>query len=190
METVTIVTFGLRPPQGPSTDGDRMQRSHRLIRYTRKHRLLRERHVGRRTMKWLWLVGLFWVGVYAPTAHAQQAGGGWCVPHLPVACTPCWCRNDYCPKPMPCTACVPAKCCDDYCVKPLPLVPCPVAHACCNDYCVKPLPSVCCPTRAAPYFCVPTCCALPPCGAPIERVGATSVAALPSAATISSRRDR
>jgi hypothetical protein len=34
------------------------------------------------------------------------------------------CRDDYCPKPLPCVRlCWPKSCCDDYCPKPYPCWP-------------------------------------------------------------------
>ena len=55
-----------------------------------------------------------------------------------------YCRDDYCPKPLP-PVC-PPKCftCDDYCPKRLPCI-FHVKRFCCDDYCPKCLPRICCP---------------------------------------------
>jgi hypothetical protein len=74
-------------------------------------------------------------------------------------CGPCWCPDNYCPKPCP-YVCLPATCgcCDDYCAKPLPCICLPATCGCCDDYCPKPLPCVSWPC------CWPESYRCPPCG--------------------------
>lgn len=82
-------------------------------------------------------------GLYmAPTTKGQDVvhdlKNGICIPD----CIKKWCRDDYCPKPVPCP--VPVKCfgCSCYHPKKLPSITCVKCFRC-DDYCPKPLPSVC-----------------------------------------------
>jgi hypothetical protein len=86
---------------------------------------------------------------------AQEIGAQRCC--AKCAAGPCWCPDDYCPKPLPCPPCKDCNCCcDDYCPKPMPCPPCKDCNCCCDDYCPKPAPNLCIPLRRDFLKCVPT----------------------------------
>ena len=88
----------------------------------------------RSTLLWLSIAtGCAWPSTAAALDFARC---GW------LDCIGCYCCDDYCRKPLPCSCAVAACCCDDYCRKPLPKS-CPVAACCCDDYCRKCLPPIC-----------------------------------------------
>ena len=105
-------------------------------------------------LKLLLLAGLA-IGGFAETGAATDTG--------PIAThcearSCCNCRDDYCPKPLPCVPCAPLGKCDCYCPKPLPCLPCDLHYCAPDDYCPKP----CClylpPCWPAWYTCgAPNC---------------------------------
>jgi len=72
------------------------------------------------------------------------------------AAQPCWCPDDYCPKPQPCVPCPNyCVCPDTYCPKPQPCVPCPNYCVYPDTYCPKPAPNLCIPLNREFQRCVP-----------------------------------
>ncbi|HUT90775.1 MAG TPA: hypothetical protein VMY37_14825 [Thermoguttaceae bacterium] len=80
------------------------------------------------------------VGFAAGSAACDALGGK---AASGCGCRPCWCPDDYRPKPCP-RFCLPRACgrCDDYCPKPVPCFRLPPTCGRCDDYGPKPAPCV------------------------------------------------
>ncbi|MHB1036187.1 MAG: hypothetical protein ACYC35_15960 [Pirellulales bacterium] len=99
---------------------------------------------------------VFWLGGIARATDLCDRSLGAELRCTRCAAIPCWCPDDYCPKPLPCVPCLKRSCLpDDYCPKPLPCVPCRAASTCVDDYCPKPLPVLCWPLSRQFLRCPP-----------------------------------